>query len=225
MGRATTPYLLLLPAAALYAIFIVYPIFRQFQISFYNWHIFPGAQNPVASGSLTTARSIKDPAIRTAALQHAAIRGDHSPDPDAAGAICCGRHDRSAPGTWLAASSDLHPGDHLVGGRRLCLRGYIFGSTQGGLANAVLSASLPATRSAYLDWLAQRWTGDAVIWIVSIWKGVGYSFILFLAALDGVPRTLLEAARVDGAREPRVWRQVVVLERSGRPPRSCSCSY
>ena len=28
------------------SIFSVYPIYRQFDISFYNWHIFPGASNP-----------------------------------------------------------------------------------------------------------------------------------------------------------------------------------
>jgi multiple sugar transport system permease protein len=61
-----------------------------------------------------------------------------------------------------------------------------------------------------IDWLASTWTGNAVIWIVSIWKGVGWSFIMFLAALDGVPRILVEASRVDGAKEARVWRHVVL---------------
>ena len=33
---------------------------------------------------------------------------------------------------------------------------------------------------------------------------------MFLAALDGVPRELVEAARVDGATELRVWRHIVI---------------
>jgi ABC-type sugar transport system permease subunit len=33
---------------------------------------------------------------------------------------------------------------------------------------------------------------------------------MFLAALDGVPRDLVESSRVDGASEWRVWRHVVV---------------
>ncbi len=61
-----------------------------------------------------------------------------------------------------------------------------------------------------IDWLAQRWTGNAVIWLLSIWKGFGWSFIIFLAALDGVPRELVESARVDGASERRVWRHVII---------------
>ena len=67
-----------------------------------------------------------------------------------------------------------------------------------------------AGHTVQIDWLAQTWTGNAVIWLVGIWKGVGWSFIMFLAALDGVPRELVEASRVDGSSEPRVWRHVVI---------------
>jgi len=55
-----TPYLLLLPAAFLYAVFIVYPIFRQFDISFYNWHIFPGISNPFV-GFANYTKFLDDP--------------------------------------------------------------------------------------------------------------------------------------------------------------------
>ena len=52
---------------SLYALFIVYPIFRQFDISFYNWHIFPGAPNPFV-GFANYSRVFHDPEIRTAAI-------------------------------------------------------------------------------------------------------------------------------------------------------------
>ena len=53
------------------------------------------------------------------------------------------------------------------------------------------------------DW-AQPWLGDAstALWAISaasVWQGVGYPFLLFLAGLQGVPTELYEAARVDGA--------------------------
>jgi multiple sugar transport system permease protein len=84
---------------------------------------------------------------------------------------------------------------------------YIF-ADQGGVANAILSIFVGHT--VHVDWLANTWTGNAVIWLVSIWKGVGWSFIMFLAALDGVPRDLIESSRVDGSNEWRVWRHVVI---------------
>ena len=84
---------------------------------------------------------------------------------------------------------------------------YIF-SSQGGIANAVVGFFAGHTES--IDWTARTWTANGVMWLLTIWKGVGWSFIIFLAALDAVPRDLLEAARIDGASEPRVWRHVVM---------------
>jgi multiple sugar transport system permease protein len=84
---------------------------------------------------------------------------------------------------------------------------YIF-SSQGGVMNAV--AGFFAGHSVAVAWTAQTWTANMVIWILSIWKGVGWSFIIFLAALDGIPRQLLESARIDGATEFHVWRTVVL---------------
>ena len=68
---------------------------------------------------------------------------------------------------------------------------YIF-ADQGGVANAILS--LVVGHTVHVDWLAvTRQDGNAVIWMMSIWKGIGWSFIMYLAALDGVPRDLLES--------------------------------
>lgn len=39
----------------------------------------------------------------------------------------------------------------------------------------------------------------AVVW-VSAWKAFGFNLLLFIAALEAVPRNLVEAAQVDGAR-------------------------
>jgi multiple sugar transport system permease protein/sn-glycerol 3-phosphate transport system permease protein len=48
-------------------------------------------------------------------------------------------------------------------------------------------------------WLTDpAWALPAVI-IVAVWKGLGYSTVIFLAGLQGIPRELYEAARVDGA--------------------------
>ena len=65
--RTATPYLLLAPAIVMYAVFTVYPIYRQFDISFFNWHIFPGASNPFVGWSNYTA-IFTDPVVRTASF-------------------------------------------------------------------------------------------------------------------------------------------------------------
>ena len=62
---------------------------------------------------------------------------------------------------------------------------------------------------------AHAWLGDSstAIWAVSvasIWQGVGYPFLLFLAGLQGVPVELYEAARIDGANAWHQFRHVTV---------------
>jgi len=49
------------------------------------------------------------------------------------------------------------------------------------------------------DWLGSTtWAKPALI-AMGIWKGAGYNMLLYLAALQGIPEELYEAARVDGA--------------------------
>jgi multiple sugar transport system permease protein/sn-glycerol 3-phosphate transport system permease protein len=48
-------------------------------------------------------------------------------------------------------------------------------------------------------WLTSpAWAMPAVI-LVYAWRNVGYAVVIFLAGLQGIPRELYEAARVDGA--------------------------
>ncbi|MFC1548860.1 carbohydrate ABC transporter permease [Candidatus Omnitrophota bacterium] len=50
-----------------------------------------------------------------------------------------------------------------------------------------------------IDWLASpTWTLPSIM-IMSIWAGVGYNMILFLAGLQTIPHVLYEAAEIDGA--------------------------
>ena len=55
----------------------------------------------------------------------------------------------------------------------------------------------------------KSWTADSdmAIWsiiLVSVWRNMGYYMVIYLAALQGVPKELLEAATVDGAGK---WKQ------------------
>jgi multiple sugar transport system permease protein len=50
-----------------------------------------------------------------------------------------------------------------------------------------------------IDWLmSTTWTMPAIM-IMSIWAGLGYNMILFLAGLQTIPSTVYEAADIDGA--------------------------
>lgn len=55
-------------------------------------------------------------------------------------------------------------------------------------------------------WLTQKSTAMLAVVITTLWWTVGFSFLLFLAALQNIPRHLYEAASLDGA---NAWQRVV----------------
>ena len=48
-----------------------------------------------------------------------------------------------------------------------------------------------------------------VVILASAWKQVSYNFIFFLAGLQSIPRSVIEAARMDGARGWRSFRTII----------------
>lgn len=59
-------------------------------------------------------------------------------------------------------------------------------------------------------WLNRASTALPVIALLGVWKGMGWSMLIYLAALQSIPTELTEAARVDGANRGQVTRFVIV---------------
>lgn len=74
---------------------------------------------------------------------------------------------------------------------------YLFQSSEAGLINYVLM-SLGFIKEP-IAWLGSRWTANTIIWVLGIWKGIGWVMIIYLAAIQGINKHLYEAASIDGA--------------------------
>jgi len=87
--------------------------------------------------------------------------------------------------------------------------GYLY-NTQFGLFNYLLSlVGLPP-----VPWLSDPVVVKFSVAAVAIWRGLGLNVIIFLAALQGVPKEYLEAASIDGAGSiRRTWSIVIPLLR------------
>ncbi|WSQ08857.1 sugar ABC transporter permease [Streptomyces sp. NBC_01231] len=58
-----------------------------------------------------------------------------------------------------------------------------------------------------VSWLSSTGGATATIVLVAVWQQLGFTFILFVAALGSLPGDVLEAAQIDGASSARLfWR-------------------
>lgn len=60
------------------------------------------------------------------------------------------------------------------------------------------------------DWLQNTATVKPAIILMAIWKGLGYSMLLYLAAIQSVPASLYEAAALDGANAFQKFRSITM---------------
>ncbi|MGF9566790.1 sugar ABC transporter permease [Neorhizobium sp. BT27B] len=60
------------------------------------------------------------------------------------------------------------------------------------------------------NWLREDVTAMISVIVVQVFKNVGLNMILFLAALQGVPKELYEAARIDGAPAFKQFRRITL---------------
>jgi len=58
--------------------------------------------------------------------------------------------------------------------------------------------------------LASTQTAMVAVLIVIVWKYFGFHMMLYIAALQGMDKSLIEAARIDGATRPQVLRYVII---------------
>lgn len=58
------------------------------------------------------------------------------------------------------------------------------------------------------NWLMNKYSVKPAIMLMAIWKGLGYTMLLYLAALQSVPRSYYEAAELDGASGLKAFRHI-----------------
>jgi len=63
----------------------------------------------------------------------------------------------------------------------------------------IINLALGAMHLPQPDWLGDPHFAMPAIILLSVWKGFGYTMIIFIAGLQNIPEELYEAARLDGA--------------------------
>lgn len=82
--------------------------------------------------------------------------------------------------------------------------GYAFLSKESGLLNNLLANfGLGA-----IDWYNDPGKWPLILIFVNIWKGIGYTSIIYMSTIIGIDKSLYEAARVDGATK---WQEIRMI--------------
>lgn len=74
----------------------------------------------------------------------------------------------------------------------------------------LLNAAIVALGGRPIGWLVDTTVNNFALIAVGVWLQTGFCMVILSAALKAIPREILEAARVDGASEWRIFWQITV---------------
>jgi raffinose/stachyose/melibiose transport system permease protein len=195
-----------LPAVLLLVLFVYYPVVENLRLSLYRWdafsprEVFIGLDNYVALG--------RDPVFWSSLFNNVAY---------AVVSVVC----QVFGGLVLAATLEELVRGRLKGLFRtvyfvpavlsLTVTGLLFQfmyNPQIGLVNGLLD--LLGLESLKHSWLGESATAIWSIIAMSQWQSIGYVMVLFIVAMQRIPRELYEAAYIDGASRVQAFRRITV---------------
>jgi raffinose/stachyose/melibiose transport system permease protein len=189
-----TPYLFLLPALVWYLIFLVYPMYQSLVISFMDWD---GLSANISYIGLENYRRLffEDDTARQAILNNVLWTVGTLLIPSVIGLLLAVALDRQLVGRTFLRAIFYGPGIlPLVAVGMIWAWMY---NPQFGFINTILREI--GLGSVARGWLSTYETALPATFITAIWGGVGFPMVLYLAALQAIPREQYEAAKMDGA--------------------------
>jgi len=194
------------PAVVLLVVFVYYPVLENLRLSLFRWDAFSPTEKFIGLGNYQTMAA--DPVFWSSLFNNVAY---------AAVSVAC----QVFGGLALAAILEELVRGRLKGIFRtvyfvpavlsLTVTGLLFQfmyNPQIGLVNGFLDL-------VGLDALKHSWLGESAtaIWSIiamSQWQSVGYVMVLFIVAMQRIPRELYEAAYIDGASRVQAFRRITV---------------
>lgn len=205
MRRRWIGVAMLAPAALLYAGFVIWPALQSLALSFTDWD---GVAPARVFVGLANYRKILfgDPVARVA-LRNNLLWGVFAAlVPTATGLALALLLDRKLRGRTVLRAIFYGPSIlPLVATALIWTWAY---DPHFGLANEFLRA-VGLGRFAHA-WLSETGTALGAVLLTALWQGSGLPMLIYLAALQGIPRELYEAAALDGAGRWQSFRAVTL---------------
>jgi putative chitobiose transport system permease protein len=199
LRRRLLPYVFLAPALVLLGIFVVYPIIAVIGYSFTDYDI---VRPPVPVGLANYEQLLNDKTFWLS-IQHSLIYLIVTPILIAL-----------SIGLAIVVNRTMR-GIHIF--RALYFVPAVSGSIAIGLAwtwmfdrNGIINSTLQSLGiiDQPIQWLANPSMVLPIAMLLTIWAGVGYYSVIFLAGLQNIPEELYDAARIDGCNDLQKHRYV-----------------
>jgi putative chitobiose transport system permease protein len=187
-----TPYAFLAPALILIAVFVLYPIGAVVYYSFTDWDI---VRPPVWAGLDNYQNLIADPTFWKA-LIHSIIYLVVTPTIIAMSIGLAIVVNRKLSGIHIFRALYFVP---AVSGSIAIGIAWRWLFDRNGFINSVL-ISVGAIKVP-IQWLSEPGLVLPIAMLLTIWAGVGYYAVIFLAGLQNIPEELYDAARIDGCND------------------------
>jgi len=192
LGRyqAIMGYLFIAPSVVLYIIFTGIPIISAFYLSFTNYDVLSTAK---WVGLKNYKKLLDDEIFITSLLNILFYVVMYVPLMVVCSLLIALLLNRKLPGTNLFRTIYYIPG--LTSSIAAATVWMWILNPEYGLLNQILSY-VGITGPA---WLANTSTAMISIVIVTLWQGIGGNMVIYMAGLQGIPATLYESAKLDGA--------------------------
>jgi len=197
------PYIFIAPAFIILVIFILYPVVETLRLSFFNktGFEFVGIKNYVWAA--------KDPEFKRAILNNLGWLLVVPTLSAFFGLVIAYLADRLWWGTIAKSIIFMPMAISFVGAGVIWKFVYDYrgpGDDQIGFLNAVV-VSLGFEPQA---WMTIPVWNNLFLMAIMIWIQTGLAMVIFSAALRGIPKEMIEAARIDGASEFKIFTSIII---------------
>lgn len=190
VNQKTVPYVMMAPIAAIFVVFMVYPIIRSLYLSFFELvsgsYEFVGFKNYVALfKDATFYKSLFNTVIYLIVQVPVMIGG--------ALLIAVAIEQKFIKGKAFFRTTIFLPSVTALVAYALVFKVLLNGDH--GLINYVIQMF----GGTGINWFYEEWPARFAIIISITWRWLGYNMIILLAGIQSIPDELMEAADIDGA--------------------------
>jgi len=196
------PYVLISPFLVLFAVFGVFPLLFSLYLAFQAWEPTSGLDTMQYVGLGNFVFALQDPWFWKS-LENTAWLALMSGLPQHLVAIPLAAFIHASFKTLRDGVIGAYFVPYITSTVAIAILFSSLFSTDFGLINAGLNAAFGI---GHVDWLGQPENVKPAIALIVFWRYVGFNVVLYLAALQTIPRDLYEAADMDGAgRYQQFW--------------------